>query len=83
MDPTTIEGALSIASTIVQAIVANAPAIVDDITKSQPYVAAIAGMIQGTNATIDQVTTLLSNANIASTAFQAPLPVDTDGSTET
>lgn len=82
MDPTTITGAISLASTIVNAIVANAPAIVADITKSQPYIQAIAGMIQGTNATMDEITTLLAAANISSADFQNPLPAD-DGSTMT
>lgn len=82
MDPTTIAGALSLASTIVNAIVANAPAIIDDVTKSEPYIAAIAGMIQGTNATLEEITALLTAANIASEQFQTPLPVD-DGSTTT
>lgn len=82
MDPTTVAGAISLASTIVNAIVANAPAIIADITKSEPYVQALAGMIQGTNATVDQITTLLAAANISSADFQTPLPPD-DGTTTT
>lgn len=82
MDPTTIAGALSLAGTIVNAIVANAPAIINDVTKSEPYIAAIAGMIQGTNATMDEITALLTAANISSADFQTPLPPD-DGTTTT
>lgn len=80
MDPTTIEGAISLATTIVNAIVANAPAIIQDVTASKPYIQALAGMIQGTNATIDEITTLLAAANISSAQFDAPLPGD-DGTT--
>jgi hypothetical protein len=83
MDPSTIQGALALAGTIVNAIVANAPAIIADVEASAPYVHAIAGMIQGTNATMEEITTLLTAANISSAQFETPLPVDTDGSTET
>lgn len=82
MDPTTIAGAIALAQTIVNAIVAEAPAIIADITASKPYVEAIAGMIQGTNATQAEIDTLLAAANIVSASVQQPLPVDTDGSTE-
>jgi hypothetical protein len=82
MDLTTIESAVSIASAIVNAIVANAPAIEQDVAASKPYVDAIAGMIQGSNATIDTITQLLTNANIATDQFLTPLPPD-DGSTTT
>lgn len=82
MDLTTIEAAISLATTIVNAIVAQAPAIEADISASIPYVQAIAGMIQGTNATQEQIDALLAAANIASATVQQPLPVDTDGSTE-
>jgi len=82
MDPTTIAGAIALAQTIVNAIVANAPAIIADFNASKPYVEAIAGMIQGTNATQDEIDALLNAANIASATVQQPLPIDTDGSTE-
>jgi hypothetical protein len=82
MDLTTIEGAVSVATSIVNAIVANAPAIEQDISASQPYVQAIAGMIQGTNATIDSITQLLNAANISTDQFLQPLPAD-DGTTTT
>lgn len=82
MDPTTIAGAIALAQTIVNAIVAEAPAIIADITASKPYVEAIAGMIQGTNATQAEIDTLLAAANIVSASVQQPLPVDIDGSTE-
>jgi hypothetical protein len=82
MDPTTVAGALSIASSIVNAIIANMPAIEQDISASQPYVQAIAGMIQGTNATIDSITQLLNAANISTDQFLTPLSPD-DGTTTT
>jgi hypothetical protein len=82
MDPTTIAGAISLAESIVNAIVANAPAIEADVSASIPYVQAIAGMIQGTNATIETIQTLLANANIAVDDFLKPLPPD-DGTTTT
>jgi hypothetical protein len=82
LDPTTIAGALSLAETLVTAIVKAAPAIEEDFSKSGPFVAALAGMIQGTNATMDQIIPLLAAANIDSTDFQTPLPPD-DGSTTT
>jgi hypothetical protein len=82
MDPATVEGAVQIASAIVNAIVANAPAIEQDIAASKPYVDAIAGMIQGTNATIESITSLLASANISADQFLTPLPPD-DGTTTT
>lgn len=82
MDPTTIAGAIALAESIVNAIVANAPAIEADVAQSIPYVQAIAGMIQGTNASIDTIQTLLGNANIAVDDFLKPLPPD-DGTTTT
>lgn len=82
MDPTTIEGALTLATAIVNAIVAEAPAIEADITASEPYVAALAGMFKGTNATQDQIDSLMALANVASATVQTPLPPD-DGTTTT
>ena len=82
MDLTTIEGALALADTIVNAIVQNAPAIKADVTASVPYVEAVAGMIQGSNATMATVQSLLANANIAVDEFLQPLPPD-DGTTTT
>lgn len=82
MDAATIEGAIAIAEAIVDAIIKEAPAIEQGVVSSIPYVQAIAGMIQGTNATQDQIDSLLASANIASTQFQTPLPPD-DGTTTT
>lgn len=82
MDLTTVEGALALAETIVNAIVQNAPAIEADVSASIPYVQAIAGMIQGTNATMATVQSLLANADIAVDQFLQPLPPD-DGTTTT
>lgn len=74
--------AIALAEAIVEAIVKVAPSIEQGIVSSIPYVQAIAGLVQGTNATQDQIDALLASANIASTQFQAPLPPD-DGSTTT
>ena len=82
MDAATIEGAVAIASAIVNALIKAAPAIEQGIASSAPYVQAIAGMIQGTNATEEQIDTLLASANISSAQFQQPLPPD-DGTTTT
>jgi hypothetical protein len=82
MDPTTIAGAIQLATTIVNAIVVNAPAIEADVSKSIPYVQAIAGMIQGTNATMATIQSLLASANISVDDFLTPLPPD-DGTTTT
>jgi hypothetical protein len=79
MDPATIE---QIAVSLIQAIVANAPAIIADFNNSKPYVAAIEGMITGTNATIAEIKVLLTNADIAVDDFLTPLPPD-DGTTTT
>lgn len=82
MDPTTIAGAIQLATTIVNAIVQNAPAIEADVSKSIPYVNAIAGMIKGTNATMTEIQSLLASANIAVDDFLTPLAPD-DGTTTT
>jgi hypothetical protein len=82
MDPTTIAGAVQLATTIVNAIVVNAPAIEADVSASIPYVNAIAGMIQGTNATMESIQALLASADIATDDFLKPLPAD-DGTTTT
>jgi hypothetical protein len=82
LDPVTIEGAIAIATALVNAIVKNAPTIIDDWNKSAPYISAIAGMIQGTNATQESIDSLLASANIATDEFLRPLPPD-DGTTTT
>jgi len=82
LDPKTIEGAIAIAMALVNAIVQNAPKIIDDWNRSAPYVSAIAGMIQGTNATQESIDSLLASANIATDEFLRPLPPD-DGTTTT
>jgi hypothetical protein len=79
MDPALIE---QIVVALVQAIIANAPAIIQDFNNSKPYVDAIVGMIKGTNASIDQIKTLLNNADVAADDFLKPLPPD-DGTTTT
>lgn len=82
IDLATIEGAVALAESIVSTIITMAPAIEKGIASSAPYVQAIAGMIQGTNATPAQIQSLLSAANISSAQFDTPLPPD-DGTTTT
>jgi hypothetical protein len=82
MDPATIEAAISAATSIVEAIVNVAPAIEKGIASSEPYIAAITGLITGTNATQAQIDALLATVNTASQQFQQPLPPD-DGTTTT
>lgn len=82
MDLATIEGALAIAEAIVNAVIKAAPAIQKGITSELPYIQAIAGMIKGTNATQEEIDSLLASANITSADFQKPLPPD-DGTTTT
>jgi hypothetical protein len=82
IDLATIEGAVALAESIVSTIITEAPAIEKGIASAEPYVQAIAGMIQGTNATQAQIQALLASANISSTQFDTPLPPD-DGSTTT
>lgn len=77
MDPT---AALSLATGIVEAIIKIAPLVEQGVVDSLPYAQAIAGMIQGTNATQAQIDSLMAMANAASSAFDAPLPPD-DGTT--
>ena len=72
--------AIELSMTIVEAIIKIAPSVEQGIVSSLPYAQAIAGLIQGTNATQEQINNLLATVNIASGEFQRPLPVD-DGTT--
>lgn len=83
MNPVTIEAAISVATSIVDAIIKLAPAIEQGIASSTPFVQAISGLITGTNATQAQIDALLAAANVASAQFETDLPPDVDGSTET
>ncbi len=77
-----LEAGIAVAEAIVSAIVKAAPAIEQGVVASAPYVKAIAGLIQGTNASQAQIDQTLAAINAASDAFLAPLPPD-DGSTTT
>lgn len=77
-----ITAGLAVAEAIVNAIVKAAPAIEQGMMSSVPYVQAIAGLIQGTNATQQQIDDTLAAINAASDAFLEPLPPD-DGTTTT
>jgi hypothetical protein len=74
--------AISLAEAIVEAIIKLAPSIEAGIVSSVPYAQAIAGLIQGTNATQEQIDTLMSQLATAEAQFQAPLSPD-DGTTST
>ena len=77
-----VTAGLAIAEAIVNAIVKVAPAIELGVVSSVPYVQAIAGLIQGTNATQQQIDDTLASINAASDIFDQALPPD-DGSTTT
>ena len=77
-----IEAGVASAEAIVSAIVKVAPAIQQGVVSSLPYVQAIAGLIQGTNATQEQIDATLAQINVATDEFLKPLPTD-DGSTTT
>ncbi len=77
-----IEAGVAISEALVSAIVKAAPAIQQGVVSSLPYVQAIAGLIQGTNATQEQIDATLAQINAATDEFLKPLPPD-DGSTTT
>jgi hypothetical protein len=77
-----VTAGLAIAEAIVNAIVKAAPAIEQGVMSSVPYVQAVAGLIQGTNATQQQIDDTLAAINAASDVFDRPLPPD-DGTTTT
>jgi len=77
-----IEAGVAIAEAIVSAVVKAAPAIQQGVVSSLPYVQAIAGLIQGSNATQDQIDAALASINAATDEFLKPLPPD-DGATTT
>jgi hypothetical protein len=77
-----IQAGVAIAEAIVSAIVKVAPAIQDGVVSSLPYVQAIAGLMQGTNATQEQIDATLAQINAATDEFLKTLPPD-DGTTAT
>jgi len=79
---TEIEAGIAIAEAIVTAIVKAAPAIERGVVSSLPYVQAIAGLLQGTNATPEEIDAVLARINAATDEFLTALPPD-DGSTTT
>lgn len=75
-----VTAGLAVAEAIVNAIVKAVPAIEQGVMSSLPYVQAIAGLIQGTNATQQQIDDTLAAINAASDLFDRPLLPD-DGTT--
>jgi type IV secretory pathway TrbL component len=73
--------ALTIAEQIITGIIKVAPAIEQGIVDEQPYIQAIAGMLNGSNATQAQVDALLAQIETDSALFQQPLPPDTGDTT--
>jgi hypothetical protein len=77
-----IQAGVAVAEAIVSAIIKAAPAIQKGVVSSLPYVQAIAGLVQGTNATQEQIDATLAQINAATDEFLQPLPPD-DGTTTT
>jgi hypothetical protein len=77
-----VEAGIAVAEAIVSAIVKVAPAIEKRILSSVAYVQAIAGLIQGSNATEEQIDATLAQINAATDEFLKELPPD-NGSTTT
>ncbi|EKS28674.1 hypothetical protein [Afipia felis] len=77
-----IQAGVAIAEAIVSAIVKVAPAIQEGVVSSLPYVQAISGLMQGTNATQEQIDATLAQINAATDEFLKTLPPD-DGTTAT
>lgn len=77
-----ITAGIAIAEAIVSGIIRVAPAIERGLVSSAPYVRALAGLLQGGNATQDDIDAALAQINAATDEFLAPLPSD-DGTTTT
>ncbi len=77
-----VQVGIAIGEAIVAAIVKVAPAIQQGVVSSLPYAQAIAGLIQGSNATQEQIDATLASINAATDKFLEPLSPD-DGSTTT
>jgi hypothetical protein len=71
--------ALTFAEQIVAGLIKLAPAIEQGIVSEVPYVQAIAGMINGSNATVDSINVLLAQLETDSATFQTPLPPEVPG----
>jgi hypothetical protein len=82
MDLTTIEGAISAATSIIGALIKAAPAIEQGAADIAPYAEALGKMLMGSNATAADVEMLLTQLETDSADFQTPLPAD-DGTTTT
>jgi hypothetical protein len=74
--------AINIATAIVEALLKLAPSIEAGVVSAMPYAQAIAGLLEGTNATQAQIDTLMAQLATAEAQFQTPLPAD-DGTTTT
>ncbi len=69
--------ALTLAEQIVTMLIKVAPAVEQGIVSTEPYIQALAGMLNGSNATQDQIDALLTQLQSDSNDFQTPLPPDT------
>jgi hypothetical protein len=74
-----IPTALSLAEQIVMALIKLAPAIEQGVISEVPYVQAIAGLITGSNATMDSINVLLAQLEADSATFQSALPPEVPG----
>jgi hypothetical protein len=79
MDPA---AALTLAEQIVTTLIQLAPAIEKGALDVAPYIQAIAGMLNGSNATQAQIDALLAQLQSDSATFQQPLPDDPSGATD-
>lgn len=69
-----VASALVLAEQIVAALIKIAPAVEQGVVSTEPYIAALAGMLTGGNATQEQVDALLAQLETDSADFQTPLP---------
>jgi hypothetical protein len=69
-----VVAALTLAEQIVTAIIKIAPAVESGVVSAEPYIQALGGMLTGSNATQEQIDTLLAQLEKDSADFQTPLP---------
>lgn len=74
---------ITTATTIINAVVAAAPAIEQGAADISPYIKAIVGLATGQNVTQEQIDEIIAQVNASSAEFQEPLPDDPLGETQT
>lgn len=68
-----LAAALTLAEQIVSGIIKIAPAVEKGVADASPYIQALGGMLTGTNATQEQIDSLLAQLDKDSADFQTPL----------